>query len=121
VLGKPKDESDAIAMLQKLEGRWHEVFGGVALVHRNGENEGQGYEESFVIRTEVEFCPLTLDDIHHYIETGESFDKAGAYAVQGAAQAFVTRVRGSYTNIVGFDLPAVTKTLFECGVIGWNR
>jgi septum formation protein len=109
VLGKPADEADAVAMLGRLSGRGHDVITGVALAWH-------GHERSFAERTRVWFAPLSPDDIRSYVSTGEPRDKAGAYAIQGGAARFVTRVDGSYSNVVGLPVAAVLQYLTEAGV-----
>ena len=107
VLGKPRDPADAVGMLQKLAGRTHEVMTGVALVV-------DGRMQSFVERTQVSMGSLSAADIQAYVETGEPFDKAGAYAIQGGAGRFVTAIRGSYTNVVGLPLERLVELLDIC-------
>jgi len=98
-LGKPADEREAAEMLELLSGGAHEVVTGVALVAppniRLIETE----------RTTVVFRTLTAREIGGYIETGEPFDKAGAYAIQGYASIFVKRIEGCYFNVVGLPVP----------------
>ncbi len=96
-LGKPKNVNDAFAMLQSLSGRTHEVISGLCLI--NTQN-GKRIVDSDT--TYVEFRCLSDDEIRAYIETGEPMDKAGSYAIQGGAVAFVKQYSGSYDNIVGF-------------------
>ena len=106
MLGKPSDDDDAKRMLCLLSGRTHEVFTAVA-VSRAGMS-GPLVE---VERTEVEFAPLTEFEIDWYIATGEPRDKAGAYAIQGYASRFVTRIDGSYSNVVGLPIALVYQML----------
>jgi len=106
VLGKPADERDARRMLRLLSGRWHSVYTGVAMVQ--GARRLLGYE-----RTEVEFRPLSKDQIDRYVATGEPMDKAGAYAIQGKGAALIGAVRGCYTNVIGLPLPRVIAMLGE--------
>lgn len=104
ILGKPIDPADAARMLQLLSGRAHLVLTGVVL--RRG-----GKEVAAVESTEVTFAPLTDQDIAWYVDTGESSDKAGAYAVQGLASRFIDRIDGSYTNVVGLPVATVCRLL----------
>lgn len=97
ILGKPRDEADAAAMLRRLSGRAHTVYTGVAL--RRGGRQMIAHEV-----TQVHFAPLTDDEIVAYIATGEPMDKAGAYAIQGRAARFIEGIEGDYFNVVG--LPA---------------
>lgn len=109
VLGKPRDADDAAGMLQKLAGRTHEVMTGVALVV-------DGQLQSFVERTQVSMASLCASEIQAYVATGEPFDKAGAYAIQGGAGRFVTSIQGSYTNVVGLPLERLVELLHRCRV-----
>ena len=97
IFGKPRDAADAVRMLTLLSGRTHHVLTAVALT----------WEESTVAEiatSAVTFRALDRDEIDRYVATGEPFDKAGAYAVQGRAAAFVQRIDGSYTGIMGLPL-----------------
>jgi len=98
VLGKPRDTADAAAMLSRLSGRSHLVLTGVCLI---GPDGGQ---ETAVASTQVEFRPLAGDEIDRYVASGEPMDKAGAYAIQGGAGGFVTRLDGDYDNVVGLPV-----------------
>ena len=104
VLGKPRDDDEAAAMLRQLAGRRHEVLTGVSI--RLGAHE-VGRTES----TAVWFSVLTKEDIAWYVASGEGRDKAGAYAIQGLASRFIPRIEGSYTNVVGLPVAAVTELL----------
>jgi septum formation protein len=106
MLGKPADTADAEAMLRALSGRAHEVLTGLALA-------GPGGVVADVARTTVWFRALTSEDIRGYLETGEAMDKAGAYAIQGRAAAFVARIMGSYTNVVGLPVALVCRLLLQ--------
>ena len=107
MLGKPIDESDAAAMLRRLSGRTHEVLTGVALAAA-----GQYWDD--VMSTQVMFRELDDDDISWYLASGEMFGKAGGYAIQGLASRFVTRIEGSYTNVVGLPISVVDNLLQVC-------
>ena len=104
ILGKPVDAPDAARMLRLLSGRAHLVLTGVVL--RSGEREVAAVES-----TAVTFAPLSEEDIAWYVGTGESADKAGAYAVQGLASRFVERIDGSYSNVVGLPVATVCRLL----------
>ena len=106
ILGKPRDNEDAAAMLRRLSGRRHEVLTGVSL--RRG-----AYELGRVETTAVSFALLTRNDIDWYVASGECRDKAGAYAIQGLASRFVTRIDGSYSNVVGLPIGCVAELLTE--------
>ncbi|HEX8197493.1 MAG TPA: Maf family protein [Pyrinomonadaceae bacterium] len=106
IIGKPKDLADAAEMLGKLSGRWHEVLTGVALVKKNG---GKTEIQADLERTKVKFFPLSDSEINYLVERGEPLDKAGAYAVQGAAALFIERIEGDYWNVVGLPVQLVYK------------
>ena len=97
VLGKPQDGQQACAMLRALGGRAHRVITGVVLRHGHRER-------AFAVSTEVSFRPLTELDISRYVASGEPFDKAGGYGIQGLGGALVHEVHGSYTNVIGLPL-----------------
>ena len=105
ILGKPLDETDAARMLRMLSGRTHEVLTAVSVFH-----PGQ-IVDTRVDTTAVEFAPLSDADIDWYVSSGEPMDKAGAYAVQGLASRFVTRIEGSYSNVVGLPVALVYQML----------
>ena len=105
ILGKPKDRADAIRMLRDLSGREHHVITAVTL--RTVEKE-----ETFCDTTEVWFKDLTDEEIEYYVDTCRPFDKAGAYAIQEwIGYAGITRIDGSYFNVVGFPVHRVYETL----------
>ncbi|MCC7178916.1 MAG: septum formation inhibitor Maf [Acidobacteria bacterium] len=106
ILAKAEDPAEARAMLRMLAGRAHQVLTGVALV-------GPGISAVDVATTTVEFAPMTSEDIDQYVATDEWRDKAGAYAVQGRAGRFVTRLEGSYTNVVGLPVSLVYHLLMR--------
>ena len=109
MLGKPEDDADAKRMLRLLSGRAHEVITGVALACGSSLTTG-------VESTEVEFAALSDDEIDWYVLTGEPRDKAGAYAIQGYASRFITRIAGSYSNVVGLPIALVYDMLKAAGV-----
>jgi septum formation protein len=104
ILGKPRDRADAFDMLEALSATGHRVCTAIALAdeHRT---------DAFIVETEVSFRPLTRDEIEAYIDTGDPFDKAGAYGIQGDAVRFVTAVTGSYSNVIGLPLEEVAIAL----------
>jgi septum formation protein len=104
IMNKPEDHAEATRMLRRLSGREHEVFTGVTLRHVGGE-------ETFVERTVVWFAPMSEAEIAWYVDSGEPLGKAGAYGIQGRASRFVTRVEGSYPNVVGLPTAQVAKHL----------
>jgi septum formation protein len=106
ILGKPVDDRDGAAMLNKLSGRRHEVLTGISLRTSAGE---WGRVET----TSVYMMELTAEDIAGYVASGEGRDKAGGYAVQGLASRFIPRIDGSYANVVGLPVAAVADLLPE--------
>jgi septum formation protein len=107
ILGKPLDAEDARRMLRMLSGRSHDVLSGVCL----SSSDEQQTCTTRLARTSVEFAPLTEDEIAWYVASGEPMDKAGAYAIQGLASRFVTRIDGSYSNVVGLPIALVYEML----------
>ena len=101
ILGKPADRDHAMAMLRRLSGATHTVFSAVALVA--GEPIS-GKQAHYLSATEVTFERLDARQIETYCDSEEPFDKAGAYAIQGFAGAFVRRINGSYSGVVGLPL-----------------
>jgi septum formation protein len=99
IIGKPTDENDAIAMLERLTNRTHRVVTGVAVVDAQ-----DGGVLSQAVTSEVVMRPAQREEIRAYVATGESLDKAGAYALQGGGRRFVTRVEGSESNVIGLPM-----------------
>jgi septum formation protein len=108
MLGKPRDEEDARRMLRKLSGRWHDVLTGIALVRAENKRSLVAHE-----RTRVLFAEMSEEEIAWYVATGEPMDKAGAYAVQGRAALFISKLDGDYWNVVGLPLRSVYRLLRE--------
>ncbi|WP_420224602.1 Maf family protein [Pigmentiphaga litoralis] len=109
VLGKPVDRDDAIRILSLLSGHQHEVHTAIALIVN-----GQLFEDVSV--TQVHFRDLTAGDIARYCDTGEPFDKAGAYGIQGLAGVFVARIDGSFTGVMGLPLFETARLLLHAGI-----
>ena len=109
IFGKPTDAADAARMLKVLSGRTHQVITAVAV--RLGERT-----EVEVSITNVAFRSLTPKEIEHYVATGEPADKAGAYAIQGKAAAFITRIDGSFSGVVGLPLAETAELLARLGM-----
>jgi len=97
ILGKPASRVDAFSMWSLLSGRCHQVMTGVAVAYR-------GQLSSTVVTTEVEFLKLDQDMMQRYWDSGEPIGKAGGYAIQGRGAAFIPRIDGSYSNVVGLPL-----------------
>jgi septum formation protein len=106
ILGKPRDDRDAAAMLRRLSGRTHEVLTGISVRHGV-------FEVSRVETTHVRFAELSDEDVAWYVASGEGRDKAGAYAIQGLASRFIPRIDGSYSNVVGLPVACVYELLRE--------
>ncbi|SDG37748.1 septum formation protein [Selenomonas sp. WCT3] len=107
--GKPCDAAEACRMLETFSGRTHQVSTGIAFAVK-----GKIYTD--VVTTKVTFGPMSKAEISRYVETGEPLDKAGAYAVQGIAARFIEKIDGSYSNVVGLPLHAVTQLARKAGV-----
>jgi septum formation protein len=111
-LGKPVDDVDAVRMLGLLAGRDHVVRTAIAL-----GRVGEGLVECRVVDTRVWFRPASSEELRRYVAAGESHDKAGAYGVQGLASGFVTRLEGSYTNVVGLPAAETIGLLLDHGAL----
>lgn len=112
ILGKPQDAGEARAMLQQLSGRRHDVLTGLALLRHQ-----QAFVRIDSVQTSVRFRPLTDADIDAYIATGEPFDKAGGYAIQGEGSRFVEGYDGCYTNVVGLPIRRTAALLRAAGLV----
>jgi septum formation protein len=110
VLGKPADEQHFVSMMERLSGRPHQVITAVAVRGR----EGHLYETA--VTSDVTFRPLTPAEIAWYWRSGEPRDKAGGYALQGLGGAFVERIDGSHSNVVGLPLVEAIALLSRAGV-----
>ncbi len=108
VLGKPADADEAALFLDRLAGNWHTVVTGVAIAGKSTDDSPDRIE-SVLETTRVKFAPMTDQEIQSYIETGEPFDKAGGYGIQGRASIYIERIDGCYFNVVGFPLHAFWK------------
>jgi len=108
-LGKPRDAEDAFRMLHQLSGRTHQVYSGVTVI----SPQGRCYAASD--RTDVTFCEVPEEEIASSVASGEPFDKAGAYALQGQAGCWITRLEGSDTSVIGLPLYLVRRLLLEAG------
>jgi len=113
VLGKPRSTEEARRMLEMLSSRTHSVITGVSIV-RLPEME----RRQFVETTLVHFARLTPEDLSRYLATGEPFDKAGAYAIQGHAGRYIPRIEGCYFNVVGLPVARLVAALRE---LGWSE
>jgi len=111
VLGKPRNEADAARMLRKLSGREHSVLTGVALYNPCTRKISTGFEKS-----EVRFAALTRQEIQWYVGTGEGFDKAGGYAIQGKAAFFIEGIGGSSSNVIGLPIRLLYSLAAKAGL-----
>ena len=109
VLGKPRDKEDAARMLRLLSGSTHQVMTGCTVLQGSRA-------ETFTQVTQLHFRPLSEKEIHRYIATGEPMDKAGAYALQGAAGLWIEEIRGSASNVIGLPLTLTRTMLEKCGL-----
>ncbi|MBN2899455.1 MAG: septum formation protein Maf [Clostridia bacterium] len=106
ILGKPKDAEDARAMLRSLSGKTHQVMTGFSIIEA-----GQHMKMVDYVVTEVTFKDYDDQVVNWYIESGEPFDKAGAYGIQGKGALLVENIRGDYLNVVGFPISRIVDTL----------
>lgn len=111
VLGKPLNENQAFDMLSSLQGDWHEVITGIAVIEVPGLRYLKGFE-----KTRVRMRNVSDDAIKAYIKTGEPMDKAGAYGIQGMGAVFIERIEGCYFNVVGLPLMKLAVMLEEFGI-----
>jgi len=110
MLGKPQDTADACRMLRTLSGRSHQVMTAVAMILPDTRRD------EFVSVTGVTFRALQEEEIVAYVGTGEPFDKAGAYAIQGGARPFVIAIDGSHSNVIGLPVEALSERFAHYGM-----
>ena len=115
ILGKPGSNAEARSMLKQLSGKTHQVLTGYCICCKN---KNTVYSET--AKTDVHFKSLSNAEIDWYIQSGEPFDKAGAYAIQGIGTFLVKRINGSYTNVVGLPVCEVIEYLMAQGVLKFN-
>ena len=115
VLGKPGSVAEARDMLEKLSGQEHEVFTGFSIVRKD-----QDIRIREVVGSSVLFREIAGDEMAWYTASGEPYDKAGAYAVQGTGAFFIREIRGSYTNVMGLPLCEVVDALKRIGAIRFH-
>lgn len=112
ILGKPKDQEEAIGMLRRLSGQEHWVLTGFSVCHlRKGKSDREA------VQTTVRMKGLTPEEIKWYVQTGEPFDKAGGYAIQGIGSFMIESIHGSYTNVVGLPVCELIQMLNRLGAI----
>ena len=110
ILGKPENAEDAKRMLRLLSDKTHEVITAVCLL-------GEGFEDVRSESTSVHFNTMSEADIADYVASGEPMDKAGAYAIQGRASRWISKIEGDYYNVVGLPVDLVWRMLREHGLI----
>jgi septum formation protein len=116
MLGKPSNRKEAQRMLSLLAGREHLVHTAVCLLRSS-----DGYSDRACMTSRVRFRPLTREEIAAYLRTGESDDKAGAYAAQGVGTLLIDRIRGSFTNVVGLPMTQTLAMLLRSGLLRVSR
>lgn len=114
ILGKPKDREDAIRMITSFAGDDHYVYTGVCMIRK--EADGSTKSISFAEETKVTVYPMTPEEIERYVDSGESMDKAGAYAIQGMFAPYIKEIAGDYYNIVGFPIAGIYQRLKAEGI-----
>jgi septum formation protein len=110
IIGKPKDYNDAFKMLKTLSGKWHSVYTGVFILFPNEA-------VSFYEKTDVKFKRLSDELIEFYLSSGEAFDKAGAYAIQGLGSILVEKISGDFYNVMGLPISKLWDLLWSRGII----
>ncbi|MBS4031051.1 MAG: septum formation inhibitor Maf [Clostridiales bacterium] len=115
LLGKPEDADEAAAMLRSLSGRSHDVMTGLAIIA-----QPEGRIETHVECTTVHMRCILPQEIDWYVASGEPFDKAGGYGIQGKAAVFVERLDGCYYNVVGLPLTALWRMFGSLGIRIWE-
>lgn len=110
IIGKPRNEDEAVRTLKRLAGQTHQVL--TAVMVKTERDSFKALTASFVT-----FAPLTDDEIGRYVDTGESMDKAGAYGIQGRAAQFIVTLSGSYSGVVGLPLYETTQLLRQSGIV----
>lgn len=113
VLGKPENEQKAEEMLMLLQGNTHQVYTGVTLIFREMEADGKSRLRirTFFEKTSVTMYPVSRSEIRDYIATGEPMDKAGAYGIQGRCAAWIHKISGDYSNVVGLPVGRLWQEL----------
>lgn len=112
ILGKPKDEQDAVDMLKMLSGEEHQVYTGVTAIIKGKINKSITFAEC----TKVRIFSMDEEEIRSYVRTGEPMDKAGSYAVQGYFAKYIEEIRGDYYNVMGLPVARLCRMLKEEGI-----
>ena len=113
ILGKPSDREDAFRMLWKLQGQTHQVYTGVTLLLKKKHT---WQVHTFSEKTDVQFYPVSREELLAYIETGEPMDKAGSYGIQGGFGIYVKGICGDYNNVVGLPVGRLVYELKKLGI-----
>ena len=113
ILGKPSDREDAFRMLWKLQGQTHQVYTGVTLLLKK-KHTWQAH--TFSEKTDVQFYPVSREELLAYIETGEPMDKAGSYGIQGGFGIYVKGICGDYNNVLGLPVCRLVYELKKLGI-----
>lgn len=118
ILGKPSSYEEAYEMIKRIQGRTHQVYTGVTMIclNRDKKRGDKSKGVTFAEKTDVTVFAMTEEEIHSYVESGDSLDKAGAYGIQGAFAKYVAGIQGDYNNVVGLPVGRVYqewKTLME--------
>ena len=111
-LGKPSSFDEACQMLKRIQGRTHEVWGGIAVINRSKD-----CKRVWSHSTRVTMAPMSDEVIARYVSSGEPMDKAGSYAIQGLGLQFVDSIDGSYSNVVGLNITALMRELVGLGLV----
>jgi septum formation protein len=112
ILGKPKNQEEAMEMLRLISGKEHRVLTGISVCHHK-----KGKSECEAVETTVKVKPLSSVEMEWYIGTGEPFDKAGGYGIQGIGSFMIESINGSYTNVVGLPLCELMQILTRLGAL----
>ena len=120
IYNKPKDKKEAREILSELSDHTHEVITGVSFLYVDPVTK-KNREHLFFDKTEVTFNEITDELMEAYLETGDSLDKAGAYGIQGPSLTFISRINGSYSNVVGFPLDKIVGELAIVLGEGWRK
>lgn len=108
ILGKPRDQEEAVSMLQMLQNNTHQVYTGVSIIIKTPIDD---FRKTFTECTNVTVAQLTPEEINEYVATGEPMDKAGAYAIQGLFAKYITGIQGDYSNVVGLPVARLYREL----------
>ena len=113
VLGKPRDEEEAVETLKLLQGNTHQVYTGVTVIVRDKEEE---ITKTFSRRTDVTFYPVDEKEIRAYVATGDPMDKAGSYDIRGDFSVYIKEIYGDYNNVVGLPVSMLFLEMKQLGI-----